>query len=184
MHARRVTYDAVIFVERTAARRIGYLRGRRGCGERRGPQHTEGGQDSGSGRGFSGFRVFGHVHSFQDRVMRGVDGEFDLDQWTCLGIDVRTATERRVCVSVRRIVSGQGAEIVRVFASDFLLAARPTWRNDYLQMTALIVCVVALLASGLTFFSGFGLGTLFFPAFALFSTRFNRLLRSPRWSIF
>jgi uncharacterized membrane protein YfcA len=32
----------------------------------------------------------------------------------------------------------------------------------------LIVCVVALLASGLTFFSGFGLGTLLLPAFALF----------------
>ncbi len=35
-------------------------------------------------------------------------------------------------------------------------------------MDALIVCVVALLASGLTFFSGFGLGTLLLPAFALF----------------
>jgi uncharacterized membrane protein YfcA len=31
-----------------------------------------------------------------------------------------------------------------------------------------IVCLVALLASGLTFFSGFGLGTLLLPAFALF----------------
>jgi uncharacterized protein len=31
-----------------------------------------------------------------------------------------------------------------------------------------IVCIVALLASGLTFFSGFGLGTLLLPAFALF----------------
>lgn len=30
------------------------------------------------------------------------------------------------------------------------------------------VCLVALLASGLTFFSGFGLGTLLLPAFALF----------------
>jgi len=35
-------------------------------------------------------------------------------------------------------------------------------------MSALIVCAVALLASGLTFFSGFGLGTLLLPAFALF----------------
>lgn len=35
-------------------------------------------------------------------------------------------------------------------------------------MDILIVCVVALLASGLTFFSGFGLGTLLLPAFALF----------------
>lgn len=35
-------------------------------------------------------------------------------------------------------------------------------------MGALIVCVVALLASGLTFFSGFGLGTLLLPAFVLF----------------
>lgn len=35
-------------------------------------------------------------------------------------------------------------------------------------MDVLIVCVVALLASGLTFFSGFGLGTLLLPAFALF----------------
>ncbi|HET9664886.1 MAG TPA: sulfite exporter TauE/SafE family protein, partial [Burkholderiales bacterium] len=35
-------------------------------------------------------------------------------------------------------------------------------------MTYLIVCAVAFLASGLTFFSGFGLGTLLLPAFALF----------------
>lgn len=35
-------------------------------------------------------------------------------------------------------------------------------------LTYLIVCTVALLASGLTFFSGFGLGTLLLPAFALF----------------
>jgi uncharacterized protein len=32
----------------------------------------------------------------------------------------------------------------------------------------LIICTVALLASALTFFSGFGLGTLLLPAFALF----------------
>ena len=32
----------------------------------------------------------------------------------------------------------------------------------------LVVCAVAFLASGLTFFSGFGLGTLLLPAFALF----------------
>lgn len=35
-------------------------------------------------------------------------------------------------------------------------------------MDILIVCLVALLASTLTFFSGFGLGTLLLPAFALF----------------
>ena len=35
-------------------------------------------------------------------------------------------------------------------------------------MTYLIICAVALLASALTFFSGFGLGTLLLPAFALF----------------
>ena len=35
-------------------------------------------------------------------------------------------------------------------------------------MTYLVICAVALLASGLTFFSGFGLGTLLLPAFALF----------------
>ncbi len=35
-------------------------------------------------------------------------------------------------------------------------------------MELLIVCIVALLASLLTFFSGFGLGTLLLPAFALF----------------
>jgi uncharacterized protein len=34
-------------------------------------------------------------------------------------------------------------------------------------MTYLVVCSVALVASGLTFFSGFGLGTLLLPAFAL-----------------
>ena len=31
-----------------------------------------------------------------------------------------------------------------------------------------VVCAVALVASGLTFFSGFGLGTLLLPAFALY----------------
>ena len=35
-------------------------------------------------------------------------------------------------------------------------------------MSYLIVCLVALVASGLTLFSGFGLGTLLLPAFALF----------------
>lgn len=35
-------------------------------------------------------------------------------------------------------------------------------------MDYLVVCTVALLASGLTFFSGFGLGTLLLPAFAFF----------------
>jgi uncharacterized membrane protein YfcA len=32
----------------------------------------------------------------------------------------------------------------------------------------LVVCIAALIASGLTFFSGFGLGTLMLPTFALF----------------
>ena len=36
------------------------------------------------------------------------------------------------------------------------------------ELDLLVVCIVALLASGLTFFSGFGLGTLLLPAFALF----------------
>jgi len=35
-------------------------------------------------------------------------------------------------------------------------------------VTYVVICGVALLASGLTFFSGFGLGTLLLPAFALF----------------
>ena len=35
-------------------------------------------------------------------------------------------------------------------------------------MTLLFICLVAFLASVLTFFSGFGLGTLLLPAFALF----------------
>ncbi|MFQ5627542.1 MAG: TSUP family transporter [bacterium] len=35
-------------------------------------------------------------------------------------------------------------------------------------MDYLIICLVAAFASGLTFFSGFGLGTLLLPAFALF----------------
>jgi hypothetical protein len=35
-------------------------------------------------------------------------------------------------------------------------------------MIYLVICTVALLASALTFFSGFGLGTLLLPAFALF----------------
>lgn len=37
-------------------------------------------------------------------------------------------------------------------------------------MSYLVICSVALLASGLTFFSGFGLGTLLLPAFAMFFT--------------
>lgn len=35
-------------------------------------------------------------------------------------------------------------------------------------MSYFVICTVALLASALTFFSGFGLGTLLLPAFALF----------------
>lgn len=35
-------------------------------------------------------------------------------------------------------------------------------------MDILFICVVALIASGLTLFSGFGLGTILLPAFALF----------------
>jgi uncharacterized membrane protein YfcA len=35
-------------------------------------------------------------------------------------------------------------------------------------VTLIIICLVAFIASGLTFFSGFGLGTLLLPAFALF----------------
>lgn len=35
-------------------------------------------------------------------------------------------------------------------------------------MSYVIICAVALFASGLTFFSGFGLGTLLLPAFSLF----------------
>jgi uncharacterized membrane protein YfcA len=36
------------------------------------------------------------------------------------------------------------------------------------MMTALVVCTAAILAAALTFFSGFGLGTLLLPAFAAF----------------
>jgi uncharacterized membrane protein YfcA len=35
-------------------------------------------------------------------------------------------------------------------------------------VTLIVICLVAFVASGLTFFSGFGLGTLLMPAFALF----------------
>ena len=35
-------------------------------------------------------------------------------------------------------------------------------------ITLVLICLVAFLASGLSFFSGFGLGTLLLPAFALF----------------
>ncbi|HKB06254.1 MAG TPA: sulfite exporter TauE/SafE family protein [Gemmataceae bacterium] len=35
-------------------------------------------------------------------------------------------------------------------------------------MSYLVICAIAFVASGLTFFSGFGLGTLLLPAFALF----------------
>jgi uncharacterized membrane protein YfcA len=35
-------------------------------------------------------------------------------------------------------------------------------------MVYVVICAVAFLASGLTFFSGFGLGTLLLPAFAIF----------------
>ena len=36
------------------------------------------------------------------------------------------------------------------------------------MVSYLVICLVAFLASGLTFFSGFGLGTLLLPAFAFF----------------
>lgn len=39
---------------------------------------------------------------------------------------------------------------------------------DVCMMAYLVISVVAVVASGLTFFSGFGLGTLLLPAFALF----------------
>jgi hypothetical protein len=47
------------------------------------------------------------------------------------------------------------------------------WSNRRAELqdvvvTYVVVCVVALLASGLTFFSGLGLGTLLLPAFTLF----------------
>jgi len=35
-------------------------------------------------------------------------------------------------------------------------------------MSYLVICLTALVVSGLTLFSGFGLGTLLMPAFALF----------------
>jgi uncharacterized membrane protein YfcA len=35
-------------------------------------------------------------------------------------------------------------------------------------MSYIVICIVALVVSGLTLFSGFGLGTLLMPAFALF----------------
>jgi hypothetical protein len=35
-------------------------------------------------------------------------------------------------------------------------------------MSYIVICIVALVISGLTLFSGFGLGTLLMPAFALF----------------
>jgi uncharacterized membrane protein YfcA len=41
------------------------------------------------------------------------------------------------------------------------------WGPDSL-VAYLVICAVAFLASGLTFFSGFGLGTLLLPVFALF----------------
>ncbi len=52
----------------------------------------------------------------------------------------------------------------------FLLSARDngTVQSAGLPVTLVFICLVALLASGLTFFSGFGLGTLLMPAFALF----------------
>lgn len=37
-----------------------------------------------------------------------------------------------------------------------------------MMAAGILICLVAFLASGLTFFSGFGLGTLLLPAFALF----------------
>ena len=36
-----------------------------------------------------------------------------------------------------------------------------------------LICAVALIASGLTFFSGFGLGTLLLPAFVAYLTRYQ-----------
>lgn len=40
--------------------------------------------------------------------------------------------------------------------------------TTYMDITFLVICAVAFLASALTFFSGFGLGTLLLPAFAVF----------------
>lgn len=40
--------------------------------------------------------------------------------------------------------------------------------SPMLAVSLIIICLVAFLASGLTFFSGFGLGTLLLPTFALF----------------
>jgi uncharacterized protein len=39
---------------------------------------------------------------------------------------------------------------------------------DTLMVTVALICIVAFIGSGLTFFSGFGLGTILLPAFALF----------------
>jgi uncharacterized membrane protein YfcA len=42
------------------------------------------------------------------------------------------------------------------------------WKGPAAAVSATVVCLVAFAASVLTFFSGFGLGTLLLPAFALF----------------
>lgn len=46
--------------------------------------------------------------------------------------------------------------------------AAPVRFGENHPMTYLVICLVAFVASGLTLFSGFGLGTLLLPAFALF----------------
>ena len=40
-------------------------------------------------------------------------------------------------------------------------------------MEIIVICLVALFVAGLTFFSGFGLGTLLLPAFSLFSCLYS-----------
>lgn len=41
-------------------------------------------------------------------------------------------------------------------------------KRNYIMWEYIIICIFALLGSGLTFFSGFGLGTILLPVFAIF----------------
>src|SRR5690606_23584171 len=81
------------------------------------------------------------------------------------------APGRRCGESPGRRSIGPGARAVSPRAPDRRSRRgrqRPGREDQPPPMSYLVICTVALLASTLTFFSGFGLGKLLLPAFALF----------------
>lgn len=77
----------------------------------------------------------------------------------------RWSSVKKAFSSVNRLTAWSLSQGVDVRATGPHRAILPRHAG---AMTYLVVIVVAFVASGLTFFSGFGLGTLLLPAFALF----------------